>query len=149
MIRSATPVIKISLPYTSASRLNSGPSINSSTTSLPLIEASLASRNAGIKSSGRSILRTPRAPILSQGLITSGSVIELRASRPSSKVQTERNCGTGTPFSCKICRILILSVALSATSKGIPGRFKASATAATVCDASVPTVITPSKGQAI
>ena len=52
-------------------------------------------------------------------------------------------------FFCRIWRILILSVARFNTLKGILGRLKASATSATVSEASVSTVISPSKGKAI
>ena len=49
----------------------------------------------------------------------------------------------------RIWRILILSVARFTNLKGIVGRLKASATSTTVSEASVSTVISPSKGQAI
>ena len=47
-------------------------------------------------------------------------------------VQTGRKLGTATPILCNLRRILILSVERSATSKGMPGKFNAFATAATV-----------------
>ncbi len=146
MILSATPVIVISLLKIMASMESSGPSMNCSMISSPLGDALFANLKASETSFALLILITPRAPILSLGFITRGNPSILQAFLASESDQTGRNAGDGTSNSLKRMRILILFVAASASSNLMPGRFRALATAATVMDASVPTVSTPLMG---
>ncbi len=132
MILSAKPVMKTSPFSTSASMLNSGPSIISSTITSPLWEFRRASATACDSSIPVSTLLTPREPMLSTGLTTSGKEstrTRVRGSSPSA-IRTKR--GAGIPFSANTCRITTLSLAARAVRGDTPGRPRASATLATV-----------------
>ncbi len=122
---------------------SSGPSMNCSIISSPLGDALFANLKASAISFAFSTLITPRAPMLSLGFITSGNPRILQAFFASESDHTGRNAGDGTSNSLNLMRILILFVAASASSNFMPGRLRALATAATVMDASVPTVSTP------
>ncbi len=81
MIRSATPQTITSVPRTIASRLSSGPSMNSSMTARPVRDTARAAAQASRSSSSESTRRTAREPMLSAGFTTSGRRSARRGNR--------------------------------------------------------------------
>ena len=96
-------------------------------------------------SSSDSTRKTPRWPPESAGFSTAGKPTSSAARRRSEIDRTAANRGCGTPASASRRRIAILCVIRCAVSVPIPGRPRASATAATTGTArSALTVSTPS-----
>ena len=130
----ATTIPFISVPCTYSSRIAS-----------PVGDATSASCRWRSTSSSESTRNTPRCPPLSAGFSTAGKPTSSPARRVSDSVRTAAKRGCGTPASASRRRIATLCVIRCAVSMPIPGRPRASATAATTGTArSAETVSTPS-----